>query len=377
MLAMNVLVISPWSISNSSIGGTERFVVDLASSLSKCCSVTVLSLGCVDLNIENVKTFSLNIINQLNEQSLLKYLENGGFAEIESKMKSLIKSNKFDIAHCNSLLFSNLIKDIPAIHTVHTNQEEFNNSFSINIANAILRNIENDKNAIYVTPSIFGKESFRALTKKLSSVIPHGFRSDIILRDKLSLKKKYGIPDNDLIFCVPSRLEIQQKGQEIFLGTLRNIERIFPSFSAVLGGCDEHYLENKKYLYKRYPDIRIVIENFINKGDMYSLSDVIILPSRSESFGYAALESAMIGLPLFLSDILSHREIARENPRIFLFDNKEIELARILVEKRNIILDHKIIPPPKKWKERYSEDAMIRKYLFLYGECVSNFKFKM
>ena len=110
---------------------------------------------------------------------------------------------------------------------------------------------------------------------------------------------------------------------------------------------------------------------------MYSLSDVIILPSRSESFGYAALESAMIGLPLFLSDILPHREIMQDNPRIFLFNNKEIELARILVEKRNIILDHKIIPPPKKWKERYSEDAMIQKYLFLYGECVSNFKFKM
>ena len=68
------------------------------------------------------------------------------------------------------------------------------------------------------------------------------------------------------------------------------------------------------------------MEGFSDKSDMYSLSDVIVLPSRTESFGYAAIESATIGLLLFLSDIAPYREIAQDNPHIVLFKNNEIEL---------------------------------------------------
>lgn len=371
---MNILLVSLWSISSASIGGTERFVIDLANLLSKHCSVTVLSLGHADLNIKNVNAFGLNIIERLNERSLLKYLENGGFVEIEFKLKLFIKNNKFDVVHCNSLLFSNLIKNIPVIQTVHTNREEFYDSFPVNIASAILKNIKNDKNAIYVTPSMSSRESFQTLTGKTSLVIAHGFRSDIVLHNKTSLKKKYGISDEDIVFCIPSRLEIQQKGQEVLLIALQNIKQLIPSFTVVLGGCDEQYWENKKYLHKHYPELKMVIEGFSNKSDMYSLSDVIVLPSMTESFGYAALESAMIGLPLFLSDIPPYREIAQNNPRIVLFKNNEIDLGKALLKKKDVILTHDIISPSKKWKDKYSEDFMLQKYLSLYSEAVSNFK---
>lgn len=371
---MKVLIVSLWSISNASIGGTERFVVDLAHLLSKKCSVTVLSLGSVDLNIKNVNVFSLNIINRLNEYSLLKYLENDGVAEIELKLKLFIKKNKFDVVHCNSLLFANLVKNIPVIQTVHTNQEEFYDSFPANIASTILKNIENDKNAVYVAPSMSSMKSFQTLTRKIPLVVAHGFRSDIVLSDKASLRQKYGIPGDDIAFCVPSRLEIQQKGQEVLLNALQSIKQLLPSFTIVLGGYGEQYLENKKYLHKHYSDLKMLIEGFSNKSDMYSLSDVIVLPSRTESFGYASIESAMIGLPLFLSDIPPYREIARNNPRIVLFKNNEIELARILLEKNDMILTHDTVSPPKKWRDRYSEDVMLQKYLSLYSEVVSNFK---
>lgn len=369
---MNILLVSLWPISDTSIGGTERFVLDLANLLSKSCSVTVLSLGHISLNIKNVNTFSLNVVDQLNEYSLSKYLENGGYSEIELKVKSFIKSNKFDIVHCNSLLFANLTNGIPVIHTVHTNQEEFYASFPANIVDMILKNIEQDNNTVYVTPSAYGKESFRAMTKKTPLVITHGFRPDIALRDKISSRQKYGVSGSDIVFCVPSRLEIQQKGQEMLLRALRKVKHMLPSFTVVLSGCDEPYLKNKDYLHKRYPDLSILIERFSDKSDIYSLSDVIILPSKTESFGYAALESAMIGLPLFLSDIPPYREIAKDNRRILLFKSNEIDLAEILIENYNIILAHKIISPPKKWKDKYSEDAMLQKYILLYDECVSN-----
>lgn len=369
---MNVLIMSLWSMSGANIGGTERFVVDLANLLSKYHSVTVLSLGRIDLNIKNVNTISLNIINQLNEYSLLKYLENEGFTEIKLKIESFIRNGKFNVVHCNSLLFANMVNDIPVINTVHTNKEEFYNSFSVSAAYTILKNIEQDNNTVYVVPSVYGKESFRRLTGKSSIIIAHGYRPDIALRDKLSLRKKYGISGDDIVFCVPSRLEIKQKGQEILLRALRKVKHVLPFFTVVLGGCDDHYLENKDYLYKCYPDLRMVIENFYDRSDMYSLSDIIILPSMTESFGYAALESAIIGFPLFLSDIPPYREIAKDNPRIFLFKNNEVDLVDSLIENRDAILTRKIVSPEKKWKDKYSDDAMLQKYILLYGECASN-----
>lgn len=328
----------------------------------------------MNLSIKNVNVFSLNIIDRLNEHSLLKYLENDWVTEIELKLKLFIKKNKFDVVHCNSLLFANLVKNIPVIQTVHTNQEEFYDSFPANITSTILKNIENDKNAVYVAPSMSSMKSFQTLTRKTPLVITHGFRSDIVLSDKASLRQKYGIPDNDIAFCVPSRLEIKQKGQEVLLDALQKLKHILPSFTVVLGGCDDQYSENKKYLFRCYPDLKMIIKSFSDKSDIYSLSDAIILPSKTESFGYAALESAMIGLPLFLSNIPPYREIAEDNPRIILFENNKIDLARILIDNYNIISDRKIISPPKKWKDRYSEDIMLQKYLSLYGEVISNFE---
>ena len=110
---MNILLISLWSISDTSIGGTEKFVIDMAHLLSKKHQVAVLSLGSVDLSIKNLKTHSLNIFKNMNEYSFIKYLENKGLSDIELKINVFLKKNKFDIVHCNSLIFVDLIKITP------------------------------------------------------------------------------------------------------------------------------------------------------------------------------------------------------------------------------------------------------------------------
>jgi len=370
---MKVLIASLWSVSEASIGGTEKFVVDLANSLSHSCSVTVLSLGQIDLNIKGVRTVGLNMIGRFNEDALSVYLDRGGLTEIEFKLNAFLARNKFDIVHCNSLLFANLIKNVPVIQTVHTDREEFYNSFSARIATVIMENIKKDKNAIYVTPSMHGKRSFKSLTRKTALVVAHSFRSDIVLRNRAYVRKNYDISNKDIVFCVPSRLEIRQKGQETLLEALRIIKKKLPSFSVVLGGCDKQYLHNKKYLRKQYPDLKMLITGFSDKSDMYSLADVVVLPSRMESFGYAALESAMMGFPLFLSDIPPYREIAEGNSRIILFKNNPVKLAQVLLRKYKMILVHEAIPPSKKWKKKYSEERMRKNYRSLYKKSILNF----
>lgn len=371
---MNILIVSLWSILNDSIGGTEKFVVDLAHLLSKDYNVTILSLGETDLDTDNVRTVSLHIVPDLNEYSLQQYLDNGGFSEISAKLTSFIKENSFDIVHANSLLFANLIHGVPVVQTVHTNLDEFAASFPTTIAATILDNVAQDSNVQYVTPSEFSQESFYNLTKKESTVINHSHRSDITLSDKTSLRLKYQIPENDLVFCVPSRLEIEQKGQAILLGALRRVKQRLPSFTVVLGGCDTQYIKNKELLLKMYPDLSLVIEGFADKSDMYSLADIIVLPSRTESFGYATLESAILGFPLFISNIPPYKEIARGNPYIILFENDEAHLADAMLKNIEIIIRHKLTSPPPRWSNRYLDNTMLKKYLTIYNDCIKNHK---
>jgi glycosyltransferase involved in cell wall biosynthesis len=370
---MKVLLTSLWSISNASIGGTEKFVVDLANLLSMDHDVTVLSLGTVNLNNHNIKTISLELVSNLNEYSLSKYLEDKGLHEIVEKIRLQIDGGSFDVVHCNSLIFAGLIENVPVIHTVHTNEDEFKSSFSHRISNIILTNVLNDSESVYVTPSLFANDSFNKLTGKKSAIIFHGFNSDITISNNLALRNKYGILEKEIVFCVPSRLELKQKGQDILLNALVHMEKLLPPFAVVLGGCDKQYIDVKESILTTYKNFKIVIEGFSNKNDMYSLADIVVLPSKTESFGYAALESAMLGLLVFLSDIPPYREIAMNNKRIIQFKNDYVSLAKVLTDNLQLIKDHKIVQPPLNWSERYSKELMLRSYVDLYKKSTSNF----
>ncbi len=369
---MNILILSLWSVTPNSIGGTEKFVVDMANLLSESNSVTILSLGIADIQIPNVNLHSLNLINKLDENSLYLYLENGGFEKISESLNIFIKKNSFDIVHSNSLLFTNMIKNVPCIQTVHTNKTEFEASFPSNIKNKILENIQIDTHSSYVTPSKASEQSFIDLTNKTSTVIYHGFRPDIHLKNKAAVRKKYAISQNDIVFCVPSRFELEQKGQQILLEALSSIKDELPAFTVLLGGCDNPYVKNKSYLEKLFPNLSLKIENFSDRNDMYSLSDIVILPSRTESFGYSALESSMLGFPLFLSNIKPFQEIADGNPSIVLFKNTPEDLAQSLLQHRELIRLHKLTTPPQHWSEKFKSTTMIQKYVSLYKTHIIN-----
>ncbi len=367
---MRIALLSVWSLSDTAIGGTERFVLDLARLLATEHDVTILSLGTVDIADDRIHTQSLSIVPVLNEHTLSAFIDEGGLATLEMQLRAIIVRGAFDVVHANSLLFAGMLPGIPVVHTVHTNAEEFRASFPPHIASLILARVRDDTTATYIVPSAFSRASFASLTGKDASLIAHAFRPRIERGDSAALRATYDIPERDVVLCVPARLEPQQKGQDILLAALRSIASALPSFTVVLGGRDEQYRENARELRASSPELHLVIEGFADAGDMYSLADVVILPSRTESFGYAALESGMLGLLTFVSDIPPFREIATGNPRIIPFTNDASSLARTLVEHRDLLQSRSIAPPPPAWARRYAEATMRDRYLACYQEAV-------
>ena len=56
-------------------------------------------------------------------------------------------------------------------------------------------------------------------------------------------------------------------------------------------------------------NIDILIDRFDKMCDGYKVADIVMLPSKSESFGYSALEALSLGIVTILNNIPTYKEI--------------------------------------------------------------------
>ena len=114
------------------------------------------------------------------------------------------------------------------------------------------------------------------------------------------------------------------------------------------------------------------IEHTPNPWDIISNCDVFIFPSRSEGFGLALVEAALLGIPIICSDIPTFREMFDENQVLFFeLDNIEELNNRVLnLEK----LKYKLMNAKSKAEEVFSIDKMCSSYYETYNSLLTQGK---
>ncbi|MEM0136574.1 MAG: glycosyltransferase family 1 protein [Thermoplasmatales archaeon] len=153
------------------------------------------------------------------------------------------------------------------------------------------------------------------------------------LGDKISLRKKFGLPLN----------------KKLLLSVSTNIKRknlgILPDILNKLG--NEYKLVRVGPLISN--EIKIDVHSDEELNEVYNACDIFISPSLDEGFGYPVAEAMSCGLPLVLSDIPVHREIAANLGNYF--DLSDINQAKTAVyESQNISI---ISQDRKKNLERF------------------------
>ena len=93
------------------------------------------------------------------------------------------------------------------------------------------------------------------------------------------------------------------------------------------------------------------------------MTDIVVLPSQSESFGYAALESLTLGIPTIMNDIPTFKEIAIGNEAAYFFRADAKELAGIL--ERLLSDPHRKVPN-EAWVHRYALQSWVAEYEELF-----------
>ena len=123
-----------------------------------------------------------------------------------------------------------------------------------------------------------------------------------ITKRKAKLKEKYLISTEDTVFLFAGQL-IERKGIKEFLSAFVIISEIFPSITLLLAGKGRLESWIKQFIYE-HPQVKIKLLGYIQYyklPEIYSLSDVLVLPSKEEVWGLVVNEALASGIPVIVS----------------------------------------------------------------------------
>ena len=380
---MKVAIMNPWAISDKSIGGTERFVEDLAETLVKLGNmVDVYIFSGVSHIKNNVSYISLDLFGKniiadeyIIEKSFGSFEKKEAYQKMALKLEKMIDVSKYDIIQINSPYFLTSFSKKKRIITLHANYQEFmvlgNNQEFKMLVEVMQKEVKN-KNTRIVCPSLYYQKEWENILNNNVYFIPHALNKKrlecSISKDKLL--KKYALDKEKIKILLPSRLEMIQKQPDLILeGCSLLEEEAKNKIQIIFTGIDSQYKNNVfklKHLAQKYHlDAKFI--TFDTMAEAYKIADIVAVPSKSESFGYAALESLSLGIKTILTSIPTFKEISNNNNWAYFFDGTKEDLKVVLLKilSENNFKRKKVNP---KWLERYDLELFAKNYIGVFND---------
>ena len=380
---MKIAIINPWFISEHAIGGTERFVQDLAVTLKKLgheVDVYMLSGNSYlknGINFISLELFGKNKIADeymiTNKFEILNCLDS--YKNIANILESKIDYKQYDFIQLNSHIFLKCWENAKRIFTLHSNYEEFTilgTDEEFNLMVSIMKEAVKKYNTFFVIPSFYYYKQWLQLIGKNIVFIPHGLNTERLkcCKSKNDIIKKYNLDGNLIKILLPSSLEMIQKRPELVLDALSKLSYQYKDkFQVIFTGLDSQYNENIILLndIAKKNHINVKFVQFIEMSEGYTVCDIVLIPSKSESFGYSALESLYLGIPTLLSDIPTLHEIKEGSSSGIIFGNNSTELS-LCLEK--FVKEKKFMRKEVStaWIKKYSLDLFANRYIGVFYE---------
>ena len=373
---MKIAILSPWTVKPTSIGGTERFVIDLAESFINANNEVDVYMLSGDSYIKNkVNYISMNLFKDINEvdEYFLKsqfnqFNDEQSFENLAKKIEDKISFDKYDLIQLNSQLFLKVAEEKARIFTIHTNPFEYKldwGKISFEIMLKLMYKESTMEKTYFVTPSKYYANLYKDLSNTNIYFIPHAIDVSRITsdNDRNQILDKMNIEQNKKIILLPSRLEPIQKQPMLFMKAFALLDdNIKSNYKVICTGKDKQYEQFMDDIlnFCQKNNIDILIDRFDKMSDGYKVADIVMLPSKSESFGYSALEALSLGIVTILNNIPTYKEIVDGAKNYYLFDNSVESLNEVLKE----VLIKKIdrVNQTEDWKNRYSTKLFCIRY---------------
>lgn len=354
---------------------SETFIWDLVDSTSKALTTKVLcSSGQSSTNeINFISGKDTNLKNKVLFK-LTNHVYGSGFFNWR-ELNRFIRVNKPKVIHAH---FGYFIKDIINIRKVYKDikcvisfhgtdlNSVIKNSYGLKKA---LISLSQDEAVTFTFPSFFLKESYLNIVGSSQAklpVIPNAVNPLFV--DCWSKPKA----SSNSILCV-ARLE-SVKGIDYLIGAARILKLQGLNYEfKVIGEGDEHKslsklvkfndLQNSFHFLGRKTQTEIV--KYLKESNLYVQPSITLSNGQQESFGVSALEAAVSGIPVIVTDSggLQHT-IDRSNTSHFIVEEKNSKaLAEAIVDACEL---NEIPPVSEKFINKYERDNLLNSWLEVY-----------
>lgn len=182
-------------------------------------------------------------------------------------------------------------------------------------------------------------------------VIANGMEIANVLRlscETVRLMQRYRLLDRDPVMLLPVRIT-RRKNIELAIDVTAELRRRGRDPILLVTGptAPHHPGRSRTYLgelkqrtldQKAAGDVAFIAESIGRPlkdrevADLYSLSDVLLIPSRSEGFGLPILEAGVTRLPIVASRLPVFEELARDAAAYFDLDSRPEDVAEVVLQ---------------------------------------------
>lgn len=164
--------------------------------------------------------------------------------------------------------------------------------------------------------------------------IPNGVRpEDFSCTDAQLFRKYTAVGDNDYLLFVGRLNAI--KGPDLLLNAFIELSSDFPDLHLVFAGPDGGMLDQLKHeAEKARLDNRIHFPGYLGgdlKSSAYHGASMLVVPSRQEAMSIVALEGAVCGIPVLLTDRCGFDVLAQKGAAMVV-DTNSSTMARVICE---------------------------------------------
>lgn len=358
---MNILFLAK----DSGLGGIVTSTRALAEGLIKNKNAhVVIGISRGMGQREKLKEFDVRIID-FNSHNPIVFITN------YFKISKIIKENKIDIIHAQNRLpalyahlYSKFHKEVKYIWVNHL----------VPIPSGWIYRKSTKYGYKAVTDCIEGKtllERDLRIPKADVMVINLGLDTKKIKRVKLSkqekIKKQLGINPNEKVIFLYGRLT-EHKGHLFLLDCISEFKE--KNFKLIFPGENEEYkirvIEHAKELGL---EDRLIFPGFVKGYEILSFSDLLVLPSKRESFGMSLVEAFCLKVPVIRTKTGGYEDMKDMCFGIDYGDEKELsKLLKLFFEEE--VRFKKRAEDAYEKVDRFDINNVVEKYYTLYLEAL-------
>lgn len=209
--------------------------------------------------------------------------------------------------------------------------------------------------------------------RKKIRLIEHGIPPPVHALNRRDILAKFNIPDDAPLLLMAARLDLQ-KGQHIIVSALQELPRV----RLVMAGSGPEKQNLLAQARAVGVEDRLHFLGHVERQDLmdlYRAASLMVFPSQWETFGLAAVEAAMVGLPVIAADIPALREVLAQDGHTtakFVTQRQPHNWAMAIAEA---LADPALRPRSEEFaaviQDKYSERRMIDGYDRLYRELIA------